>query len=57
MCKPGFDKLSLSGLWLVFTRFFPLALSPSKGERLFIDTPYQGGGEGEVAHAPLRNLP
>ena len=39
MCKTGFDGLSLSGCGLGFKDGFPLTLSLSKGERVFIDTP------------------
>jgi len=38
MCKPGFDGLSLSGCWSLFSECFSLTLSLSKGERPFIDT-------------------
>ena len=41
MGKTGFDGISLSGLRLHWLRFFG-SLSPSKGERVFIDSLSQG---------------
>src|SRR5262249_6702283 len=52
MGKTGFDGLILSGGGSAFAEIFPLTLSPSKGERVFVDSPESGNPARAGATAP-----